>query len=169
MKQLIHRLILSIIVTVAVLSFTACDYNSVLLSDTPTETPYNTEAPNPTEQPESRIMLKIIIGDSTFSASLYDNDTASALAEMLPVTLDMNELNGNEKYYYFDTNLPSSAQKPSQIQTGDIMLYGKSCLVLFYKSFSTSYSYTPIGRIEYTEGLAEALGSGDVRITFELE
>ena len=33
------------------------------------------------------------------------------------------------------------------------MLYGNNCLVIFYKSFDTSYSYTRIGHIENLEDL----------------
>ena len=40
--------------------------------------------------------------------------------------------------------------------------------MLFYESISTSYSYTPLGRIEDPAGLAEALGSGSVAVTFQL-
>lgn len=47
------------------------------------------------------------------------------------------------------------------------MLYGPSCVVLFYESFATPYSYTRIGKAENAEGLAQALGSGDVRVRFE--
>ena len=49
------------------------------------------------------------------------------------------------------------------------MLYGDNCLVLFYESFSTSYSYTPIGYVENPDGLAVVLGSGDVQITFRMK
>ena len=102
-----------------------------------------------------------------FSVELANNETADAFAELLPCDLAMNELNGNEKYCYLDEPLPSAPAVPDGIEAGDVMLYGDSCLVVFYESFSTSYSYTRIGHITDTQGLADALGSGDVSVTFE--
>jgi hypothetical protein len=48
------------------------------------------------------------------------------------------------------------------------MLYGNNCLVLFYKTFNTSYSYVKLGQINDTAGLEEALGSGGARATFSI-
>ncbi len=112
--------------------------------------------------------MQIVVRDKQFTVTLESNDTVTALTEMLPLTLDMSELNGNEKYYYLDTALPSAPQKVGHIHEGDIMLYGDKCLVVFYKSFDTSYSYTKIGHVSDTSGLADALGTGGVTVTFEM-
>ena len=109
----------------------------------------------------------ITIGTSKYTATLLNNATAIAFKEKLPMTIKMNELNGNEKYADLPYNLPSNASNPGTIQNGDLMLYGSGTLVLFYKTFSTQYSYTPIGRIDNPSGLAAALGSGNPTVMFE--
>ena len=112
--------------------------------------------------------MQVIVGDEIFMATLADNPTGEAFRTMLPLTLNMSELNGNEKYYYLSNNLPNSPENPGTIHAGDIMLYGSSCVVLFYKTFNTSYSYTRIGSVDNPAGLAEALGTGRVTVTFGL-
>ena len=113
-------------------------------------------------------MMRVVVGDKTFMATPADNATGTAFAERLPLTLNMSELNGNEKYCYLSDALPSSPENPGTIHAGDIMLYGSSCVVLFYKTFNTSYRYTRIGAVDDPTGLAEALGSGQVTVKFEL-
>ena len=108
----------------------------------------------------------ISVGDKEFEIILADNEAADKFYQMLPMSLDMSELNGNEKYYYMNEQLPTNASVPKQIHTGDLMLYGSSCVVLFYKSFSTSYSYTELGHMTNSSELAAALGKGDVTVTF---
>lgn len=127
------------------------------------------EAENSREETGDEQMKEITIeaGGQQFRASLYDNETTQVLMERLPMTLNMEELHGNEKFYYLDEELPTKAERIERIRTGDIMLFGSDCLVLFYDDFSTSYSYTRIGHIEDGEAFADALGEGTVEVSFE--
>lgn len=112
--------------------------------------------------------ITISVGGQTFSATLLENESARRLAEMLPLTLDMSELNNNEKFFYLDDDLPTDSYQPGQINAGDLMLYGDKCLVLFYEAFSSGYSYTRLGSVDDPAGLAEALGTGSVSVTFSV-
>ena len=111
--------------------------------------------------------INIIVGSTSFTATLADSETGEAFAALLPLTVTMNELNGNEKYHYLSSSLPTAAYQPGTIHAGDLMLYGNNCVVLFYETFNTSYSYTRIGAIDNPSGLAEALGVGNVSVRFE--
>jgi hypothetical protein len=113
--------------------------------------------------------ITIKVGANTFVATLLDNPSATAFKALLPITIAMTELNGNEKYFDLASSLPTNASRPSSIKTGDLMLYGSRTLVLFYKTFSTSYNYTKLGNIDDPTGLATALGSGNVSVTFEVQ
>ena len=117
-------------------------------------------------QTREKTKMNVIVNGKTFTAVLEANESARAFAERLPLSVNMTELNGNEKYCRLPERLPSDDSRPKEIHTGDLMLYGGDCVVLFYKDFSTSYSYTRLGRIENPSGLAEALGAEDVPITF---
>ena len=111
--------------------------------------------------------INIIVGSKSFTATLADTETGEAFAALLPLSVTMNELNGNEKYHYLSSSLPTAAYQPGTIHAGDLMLYGNNCVVLFYETFNTSYSYTRIGAIDNPSGLAAALGSGNVSVRFE--
>lgn len=113
--------------------------------------------------------MKIQVGGNTFTATLHENATVTAFKSLLPMTVHMMELNGNEKYADLSRRLPADASNPGNIQAGDLMVYGSATLVLFYKTFSTSYSYTKLGRIDDVAGLVAALGSGKVTVTFKME
>lgn len=111
--------------------------------------------------------IHIKIGGRDFIAKLENNPTAQAFAEKLPLTLSMQELNGNEKYARLSEQLPTNDKNPRQIHTGDLMLYGSDCVVLFYKDFSTGYSYTRLGHIENPDNLKDIVGNGDIEVIFE--
>lgn len=110
-------------------------------------------------------IIQVTINNKVYNVALEDNETAQALVNLLPQEFNMSELNGNEKYYYMDTSLPTNSSNPKHIEAGDIMLYGNDCLVIFYKSFDTNYSYTKIGHIENLPDL----GNSNVSVKFEVK
>lgn len=112
------------------------------------------------ESSDSMNSVNINIDGKEYILNLEDNNTTKELVNMLPLSITMNELNGNEKYYYLDSNLSTNSYNPSTINKGDVMLYGSNCLVIFYKTFNTSYSYTKIGHIDNLEDL----GSGNIEV-----
>ncbi len=125
-----------------------------------------TQGGNP---PAQVSQLKITVGDKIFAAALEDDSAARELAARLPLTADMRELNGNEKYYRLDGGLTENALAVGSVAAGDLMLYGADCLVLFYEGAETPYSYTRLGKIGDAAGLAEALGKGNVTVRFEAD
>lgn len=113
---------------------------------------------------KKEIPVTLTVSGKKFAAKFYDNQTTRALVKKMPITLSMKELNGNEKYYYFSESFPTNETSSKKIQAGEIKLYGSDCLVVFYKSFSTSYSYTSLGYVENPEGLADVVGTGNVSV-----
>lgn len=108
--------------------------------------------------------INLNINGNDFTVTLEDNETSRELVNRLPLSITMNELNGNEKYYYFDDALPSNSKRVGKINKGDVMLYGDDCLVIFYESFTTSYSYTKIGTIDNSANLEDVVGNNSVTV-----
>jgi hypothetical protein len=119
----------------------------------------NTDAPG-----ERRIWMAV--GERRFAVTLADNEAARAFVSQLPLTLDMPDLNGNEKHVKLPKTLPTNITRPGTIRNGDLMLWGADTLVVFYLTFDSPYSYTRLGRIEDAAALPQALGRGQVRVTF---
>lgn len=173
--------LLALLLSVAcALCLTGCAGNPYNRADAPTHEPIEAgSAHAPTETPQggqdtqadgdSLPTLRIRVGDREFQVSLLDGEATRALLERLPFTIAMNELNGNEKYHDCSDALPTASERVENIRAGDLMLYGDDCLVLFYKSFPTSYSYTRLGFMDNAAGLAEALGAGQAQVTFEID
>jgi hypothetical protein len=113
---------------------------------------------------EPRIWMSV--GERRFAVTLADNDAARAFAAQLPLTLDMPDLNGNEKHVKLSKALPANANRPGTIRNGDLMLWGADTLVVFYLTFDSPYSYTRLGRVDDGAALPQVLGPGQVRIVF---
>jgi hypothetical protein len=106
------------------------------------------------------------VGERRFAIILIDNAAARTFVAQLPLTLEMEELNGNEKHGQLRQALPTNESRPGTIRNGDLMLYGTKTLVVFYATFNSTYSYTPLGRVDDPAALPQALSRGGVRVTF---
>ncbi|MGI6009976.1 MAG: cyclophilin-like fold protein [Ruminococcus sp.] len=121
------------------------------------------------KEKNSEMQMNVQVGGSTFTAALENNEAVDALVEMMEqgsVTIQMSDYSGFEKVGPLGTSLPASNQQTTT-QAGDIVLYQGNQIVIFYGS--NSWSYTRLGHIKDLTGWEEALGSGDVTVTFSLE
>lgn len=112
----------------------------------------------------------IDINGKHFNTILESNSTADSFLNLLPLSnLNMNDLNSNEKYVYLQETLNTNTYRPGTINAGDVMLYGNNCIVIFYKTFTSNYSYSKIGTIENVReliGLLDTRNSVNVSIDF---
>lgn len=137
-----------------------------LLSEDKEET-----VPGISQSSQTGDMLKIEIGQETFTATLANNSSVDALKELLkdgPLTLKMSDYAGMEKGADLGVTLPQNNQQMNTT-AGDIILYQGRTLVIYYDT--NSWSLTPIGKINDLDEvlLKETLGSGDVTVTFSLQ
>ena len=151
-------ILLSLLILISLIMFTGCSEKNRLNNNNQQENSIDVDNSN-----EVIKSVKAIINEKEYTINLEDNETANSFANLLPQELNMSELNGNEKYIYLDTTLPTNSSNPKRINAGDVMLYGDNCLVIFYKSFDTSYSYTRIGHIDDLPNL----GNGNITVKFE--
>lgn len=120
-----------------------------------------------TAQEETRMWMTI--GEHRFAITLADSKAAQAFAARLPLTLDMADLNGNEKHAELAQPLPANASRPGRIHAGDLLLYGSETVVLFYQTFRSIHSYTRLGGVDDPASLAKVVGSRSVRVVFSAE
>lgn len=121
------------------------------------------------ESEEMNILMKI--GDEAVTVAWEDNEAARALTELLgeqALSIQMSMYGGFEQVGSLGTSL-SREDEQTTTQSGDIVLYSGSQIVVFYGS--NSWAYTRLGRItdKSAEELAELLSGGDVTVTLELQ
>lgn len=112
----------------------------------------------------------ITAGGQTFAARFENNSSADALRQLLSqedLTVDMSDYGNFEKVGSLGQNLPTNDQSITT-QPGDVILYQGRSITIYYGT--NTWSFTRLGKIENAtrEGLLQALGNGDVQVTFSL-
>ena len=131
----------------------------------------NVPQPDTNSDTEEDMVKKMTlqIGNSSFTATLENNPAVDAFVEMMnnsPIIIQMNDYSGFEKVGSLGTNLPAD-DKQTTTHAGDIVLYNGNQIVIFYGS--NAWSYTRLGKIDDLSGWEDALGNGDITVTFSLE
>lgn len=114
--------------------------------------------------------LLIDINGQTLTATLEDNSSAEALAELVGsdgLTMEMEDYSNFEKVGDLPQSLPTNDE---QIDTdaGDLILYQGNRFVIYYDK--NSWDFTRLGHVEgiSKSELQELLGDGDVTVTLRL-
>ena len=121
-----------ILFILAVVLLTGCSKDSEVMAQTMTQ------------------KLYITIDGKTLSVELVDNAATQTLVAALQegdITYEAHDYGGFEKVGALGRSLPTNDTQTTT-QAGDVILYSGNQIVLFYGS--NSWSYTRLGRMEYS-------------------
>ncbi len=109
----------------------------------------------------------IKINETILTATLEDNSSAKALAQLLengPLTIKMSDYANFEKVGAINTTLPRN-DKHFTTKAGDLILYLGNYFVIYYDT--NTYTFTKLGKIDNISQneLKSILGKGDVIVT----
>ena len=115
--------------------------------------------------------INIAVNGQTLTATLADNSSALAFAELLkdePLTLDLHDYGNFEKTGSLPQTLPRN-DEPIDTDFGDLILYQGNQFVLYYDK--NSWTFTRLGHLDSDitkEELKSLLGTGNVTVTISL-
>lgn len=125
----------------------------------------------PLKKEDAEMQLQIKIGDDVLTASLAENTSAQALADLLKdgsLTLELHDYGSFEKVGTLPETLPRNDE---QIQTdfGDLILYQGNQFSIYYDK--NAWSLTKLGHIENVtqEQLKSMLGEGNVTVELSVK
>ena len=117
---------------------------------------------------ESRMKIRLKLGDTVLTATLIDSKTTRGFISLLPLTLTLEDYAGTEKI----SNLPkrlSTEGAPSGIDpsVGDITYYAPwGNLAIFYRDFGYASGLVILGKID--SGTEAFNVPSSVKVTIEL-
>lgn len=143
----------------------ATEFSTELISEV--ESIYISETEKPEEEIETK--LQIEVNGHTLTATLADNDSAKALAELMKnesLILELREYGSFEKVGPLLQSLPTNDESITT-EPGDVMLYQGNQITIFYGT--NTWSYTRLGHIDINQDELKAiLGEGDVTVVLSL-
>ena len=155
---------------------------------TPEPTPAPTPEPTPTPTPESvpeptpaavsnttlsgTVLTLRFGGGEEFAVHLYDNDTANKIAEyvgtaswQLPI-YHFDDYEGWESFQYYDIpsryDIPDGSGPVTSEKAGAVYYSHPNRIILFYQNANISTEYTPVGYVDFSQALVDAVENNPV-------
>ena len=111
-------------------------------------------------------------GGESFTIHMYDNPTANKIAEyvgtaawQLPI-YHFDDYDGWESFQYYDIprryDIPDGSQSVSSEKAGAVYYSHPNRIILFYQDANISTEYTPVGYIDFSQDLVDAVENNPV-------
>ena len=111
-------------------------------------------------------------GGEEFAIHMYDNDTANKIAEyvgtaswQLPI-YHFDDYDGWESFQYYDIpsryDIPDGAQSVTSEKAGAVYYSHPNRIILFYQDANISTEYTPVGYVDFSQDLVDAVENNPV-------
>lgn len=153
------------------MSATACSDDNTPQVNNPEQEQEQEEDNNNNNNPnKDSLMINIVIGGQTISATMEDNVAARDFISRLPLEVTLNDYANTEKVFYPSPALNiSGAPRGCTPRPGDITIFAPwGNVAIFYKSFRSENSLIKIGHIDGS-GIDLLKVSGDIKVRFELK
>ena len=114
------------------------------------------------------LRLKLTVGDKTVVLPLIDSQTTREFVKLLPLTLDMNDINNREKYCGLPTKLSGVGSVSTTYKIGDLSYWLGGGIAAFYNhdGREVKAGLIVLAKLEKNVDLFNVTGS--VKATFEL-
>lgn len=134
--------------------------------------------PEPVETPASNTALSGTTltlrfgGGESFTINMYDNDTANKIAVYvgtaswnLPI-YHFDDYDGWESFQYYDIpsryDIPDGSESVTSEKAGAVYYSHPNRIILFYQDAEISTQYTPVGYIDFSQDLVDAVENNPV-------
>ena len=104
--------------------------------------------------------ISIKMGTKSYKAKSTSTKTTQSFLESLPVTIQMNDVDGNQKYGCMYYKIANESAKTNKVKKGDVLLSGESCVISAYEDFKTINKYVVLGHIDNFDDVP----SGSVKV-----
>ena len=117
----------------------------------------NSEIKDQQNQSEVGILpdIKMTINGKQYTIKSESNKATENFLANLPLSIELIQVNENEKKGYVYFKLITDAKKMGKVEEGDLLLYGDSYVILATKAFKTKDMYTKLGHIQNIDGIPD--------------